>query len=131
MTFTLSQASRNRLKEVHPSLIAILDKALTYGVIDFTVLPDGGARNAVKQKEFVDKGVSKTLKSKHLIQKDGYGHAVDVAPFPVDFENLPRFYLMSSVIFRAAMELGVQIEWGGHWTTFKDYPHFQLKTKGA
>jgi peptidoglycan L-alanyl-D-glutamate endopeptidase CwlK len=27
---------------------------------------------------------------------------------------------------QAAMDLGVQIEWGGDWTSFKDGPHFQL-----
>jgi peptidoglycan L-alanyl-D-glutamate endopeptidase CwlK len=131
MNYTFSQSSRNRLKDVHPDLIAVLEKALSYNVIDFTVLPDGGARNFQKQKDLVAKGASQTLKSKHLIQKDGYGHAVDVAPYPVDFENLPRFYLMATTIFRAANELGVKIEWGGHWKNFKDYPHFQLVTKGA
>jgi peptidoglycan L-alanyl-D-glutamate endopeptidase CwlK len=26
----------------------------------------------------------------------------------------------------AAVEIGVEIEWGGDWTKFKDGPHWQL-----
>ena len=29
----------------------------------------------------------------------------------------------------AAQSVGVPIEWGGDWTTFKDGPHFQLPWK--
>lgn len=129
MTFSLSQSSRNRLLDVHPDLIRVLEKALSYNVIDLTVLPQGGARNAAEQKALVEKGVSQTMKSKHLIQKDGFGHAIDIAPYPVNFDDAPRFHLMATLMFRAAMELGVQIEWGGFWTSLKDLPHFQLKPK--
>jgi peptidoglycan L-alanyl-D-glutamate endopeptidase CwlK len=29
----------------------------------------------------------------------------------------------------AAEQLGIQLEWGGDWKTFKDGPHFQLPWK--
>jgi peptidoglycan LD-endopeptidase CwlK len=32
----------------------------------------------------------------------------------------------ADVMKRAAKELGLSIEWGGDWKSFKDGPHFQL-----
>ena len=32
----------------------------------------------------------------------------------------------TKVVKQAAAELGIPIEWGGDWRTFKDGPHWQL-----
>ena len=128
MTFAFSQSSLSRLKGVHPKLIAVAEQALSYGVMDLTILPDGGARTLDKEKEMIAGGHSETLNSKHLIQPDGFGHAIDIAPFPVDFNDIPEFTTMATLMFRAAMDLHIEIVWGGHWHEFKDYSHFQLKT---
>lgn len=110
-------------------MLAVCDKALSYGVLDFTVLPDGGVRSVKRQKELVAKGASKTLKSKHLIQNDGYGHAIDLAPYPIDWQDHKRFKDLSKLMKRAAQELGIEIEWGGEiWPGFVDMPHWQLKS---
>lgn len=65
-----------------------------------------------------------TKKSKHNYYPS---KAVDVVPYPLDWNNLESFKLLGSVVKRKAMELGINIEWGGDWTSFKDYPHFQIK----
>ena len=41
-------------------------------------------------------------------------------------------YLGESPLYDRAAEVGLQdgLEWGGHWKTFKDRPHYQLKTGG-
>lgn len=117
------------MQGVHPDLIKVADTALSYGILDITVLPDGGVRTLDKEKQMVAKGASQTLDSKHLIQADGFGHAIDIAPFPIDWKDTEGFYMQAALMFRAAMELGIQIEWGGTWQTLKDYSHFQL-TKG-
>lgn len=52
--------------------------------------------------------------------------AVDLAPYPIDWNDLGRFHKLSEVIKRIAAEKNIPIEWGGDWKTFKDYPHFQL-----
>lgn len=124
-----SQASLSRLEGVHPKLVLVCQKALSYGILDITVTPDGGVRTPEKQQQLVGDGHSQTLQSKHLIQPDGFGHAVDLAPFPINFKDTKGFYLLATLMFRAAMELKTPIEWGGHWKSFKDYGHFQL-TKG-
>lgn len=122
-----SQSSQTRLNGVHPKLILVAQKALSYGIIDITVTPDGGVRTPEKEQQLVNGGHSQTLNSKHLIQPDGFGHAIDIAPFPVDLKDISRFYILAALMFRAAMELNTAIEWGGFWTTLKDYGHFQLK----
>lgn len=124
-----SKTSLERRKGVHPDLLAVCDKALSYGEIDITVLPDGGVRTPERQMELVKKGASKTLNSYHLIQSDGYGHAIDLAPYPVEWANIQRFKELGALMKRAAKELGIAIEWGGEYKTWKDYPHYNLKGK--
>lgn len=131
MTFQWSKKSLERREGVHPDLLAVADKALSYGEIDMMVLPEGGVRTKEKQAELVKRKVSKTMNSKHLIQSDGYGHAIDLAPYPVEWGNIKRFKDLGALMKRAAKELGIEIEWGGEiWPTFRDYPHYQLPTKG-
>lgn len=127
MSFYLGTTSLRRSEGVHPKMMAIPELALSYGIIDFMVLKDGGTRTMKFQKSLVAKGVSKTLKSYHLIQADSYGHAIDLAPLPIDWNNIQPFMLMATVMFRAAAELGEQIDWGGHYRSWKDYPHFNLR----
>lgn len=127
MTMVFSQQSIDRLQGVHPKLMAVAEQALSYGILDMTILPDGGVRTLDREKEMVAGGHSETLDSMHIVQPDGFGHAIDIAPFPVDFQNVTEFIVMATLMFRAAMELSIEIEWGGHWKSFKDYSHFQLK----
>ena len=76
MAFYLGKTSLKRSKGVHPRMLAIVKLALSYGLIDFMVLKDGGVRTLEEQKVFVASGASQTLKSEHLIHPDtGYGHA--------------------------------------------------------
>lgn len=124
-----SPKSLERMKGVHPDLINVANKALSYQEMDITVLPDGGVRTPERQVELVAKGVSKTLNSKHLIQKDGFGHALDLAPYPIDWQDINKFKELIKLMKRAATELGVQIIAGGDWKSFRDYPHYELKGK--
>ncbi len=69
------------------------------------------------------------MRSKHLKQPDGYGHAVDLAPL-VDgkpsWDWGKPYDDVSGAMKRAAAELGVEIQWGGDWKSFKDGPHYEL-----
>lgn len=53
--------------------------------------------------------------------------AVDIAPYPIDWNNIERFKILSSVVKRKALELGINVQWGGDWKSFKDYPHWEIK----
>ena len=52
--------------------------------------------------------------------------AVDVVPYPIDWNNIKAFEEMGRVVKRKAAELGISVEWGGEWPRFRDLPHFQV-----
>lgn len=59
--------------------------------------------------------------------------AVDVIPYPVDWNNIPRFYEFAAFVLNTAMKMGIQIKWGGFFIIkgkkFFDGPHFELIRK--
>lgn len=125
--FQLSQRSLTRLLGVHPDLVAIVILAIQRTPVDFTVIE--GVRTVAQQREYVARGTSKTMNSYHLPQADGLGHAVDLAPLvggAIPWNNWPAFTDLAGVVKACAAELGVPVEWGGDWKTFKDGPHFQI-----
>ena len=66
------------------------------------------------------------MNSRHLT-----GHAVDLIAWvglTVNW-NLVNYQKISDAMKEAGSELGIPVEWGGDWKTFKDGPHFQLPWK--
>jgi peptidoglycan L-alanyl-D-glutamate endopeptidase CwlK len=121
MGYTLGLRSIQKLSGVHPDLVAVVNRAIEITEQDFSVIE--GIRNIQRQRELVARGSSQTMNSRHLT-----GHAVDVAPFPLSWD-WEYFYPIADAMKAAATELGVELEWGGDWKTFKDGPHFQLSRK--
>jgi hypothetical protein len=121
MAFSLSEKSKQRLQGLHPNLVKVVYRALEITPIDFTVIE--GLRTRERQKYLFDKGATRTLNSRHIT-----GHAVDLAPLKDGKPswNWEDYYPLSEAMKTAAQELGIQIEWGGDWTSFKDGPHWQL-----
>jgi peptidoglycan LD-endopeptidase CwlK len=52
--------------------------------------------------------------------------AVDVVPFPLNWENQDSFKAMAAVVKRVAAELEIPIVWGGDWLHLHDMDHFEL-----
>ncbi len=124
--FILGDRSTKNLKGVHPKLVDVVKRALELSPVDFTVIE--GVRNPERQKELFAQGFTKTLNSKHFINpRTGFGHAVDIVPLPVNWNNPKPFGLVADAMKKAAAELGVKITWGGDFKTFKDLPHYQLE----
>lgn len=124
MAYKLSARSLSRLQGVHPDLIRVVKRAIEITTIDFTVIE--GLRTMERQKELKRTGATTTLRSRHLT-----GHAVDLAPL-VDGKvswDWPHYYVLEKAVKQAADELGIEIEWGGDWKSFKDGPHWQLSWK--
>lgn len=122
--YTLGARSQMRLKGVHPDLVKVVKRAIEITTVDFTVLE--GLRDPVRQKTLVDSGASQTLNSRHIT-----GHAVDLGAWvddQVDW-SWPLYHKIAAAMKEAAKQVGVPIEWGGDWRTFKDGPHFQLPRK--
>lgn len=119
-----------RLQGVHPDLIKIVeyinDKQLYKGQANISE----GVRDLETQKRYVKEGKSRTMNSKHLVQPDGYGHAMDIHPI-VDGKlgDSDDYKALALIIKSAAIILGIAITWGGDWKTFVDQPHYQLNIK--
>ena len=123
-------ADRAILKGVRPELAQVVVRAATISEVPFIVTE--GLRTLERQTKLVAMGASKTMRSRHLT-----GHAVDLAAWmdadgdgTVDGGEVrwdwPLYAKIAAAMKQAATELGVPIEWGGDWTSFKDGPHFQL-----
>ena len=120
----------SRLEGVHPlavdwalRVVRIMDCSVVYGV-----------RSMTEQRHMVSIGASQTMDSKHLIQSDGYGHAIDLAPYPIDFKDLDRFWMLGGVGIAVAHDMGIPMTWGRDWDSdfdfydqeFMDFLHWQI-----
>ena len=119
---SFGKTSRQRLSEIHPDLRKVLEIAIIE--FDFTVLC--GHRGEAEQNKANDEGKSglRYPNSKHNKKPS---RAVDIAPWPIDWNNIERFEEMKRVVFTAAHALGIELVWGGDWVRLKDCPHFELK----
>lgn len=139
MAFALSRASRARLVSVHPNLVRVVERAIQISTQDFSV--NCGMRTLEEQRALYAKGrtapgpkVTWTMNSKHLPQSDGLAHAVDLVPWPADWNTPSKFDAIAKAMFAAAAELGVKIRWGKDWDRDgkpgekgeTDGPHFEL-----
>lgn len=154
MTYRLGKISVDRLGGVHPDLVRVVARAIELTAQDFSVTD--GVRTVKRQHELYGQGrtadelravgvdpslakpsvkeVTWTLKSNHFKQPDGYGHAVDLAPHPIDWNTLSKFDAIADAMMKAADELGVSIRHGADWDMDgkrrergeSDNPHFEL-----
>lgn len=123
--------SRDNLDGVHPLLVDWAMELVT--IMDNSVID--GVRSLTEQAMYVSMGVSKTMESLHLIQSDGYAHAVDLAPYPVDLKDHRRFQILGGAGIALAHKMNLPITWGGRWNPdddqfklpgFNDMGHFQI-----
>lgn len=132
MGYILGARSRAKLAGVHPTLVAVVERAILHTSQDFGV--HDGRRTLAFQRQLVAKGASRTLKSKHLPQADGYSHAVDLVPFiggQLRWEWVP-IWNIACAVDAAATELRVRLVWGAVWDRcMMDYGGSPAALKGA
>lgn len=116
----LTPRDRTRLVGVHPTLVRIVERARQ--AEPFFVIE--GLRTLARQQQLLSEGRSRTLQSRHLT-----GHAVDLAPMPLDWENKAAFRSVAAAMQQAADELRARIRWGGSFRGFFDGPHFELDAR--
>jgi peptidoglycan L-alanyl-D-glutamate endopeptidase CwlK len=124
MSFRLSQRSLDRLEGVHPEMVAVVERAIQLTEVDFGVTQ--GVRTLEEQKANVAAGRSQTMRSKHLLQDDGFSHAVDVVAYvgsDVSWE-LNLYDNICDAFKQAAEEVGCSIKWGAAWSEgdIRSYP---------
>jgi len=117
MSFKFGAESLLNLQGCHPVLRDVAMGAIAESGDDFGIYE--GLRSPERQREYLRRGVTKTLKSKHLKQADGFSHAFDAVPwisgsFRWEWEPL---YQIACAIDQVATRLGVaaRIRWGGVW----------------
>lgn len=121
--------SKALLALAHPDLVKVANAAIR--IHDFTVLCTQRSEN--EQNYLFQSGLSKLQypKSKHN-QKPA--HALDLAPWPIDWKDTEAFYYLAGIVMASAHAVGVKLRWGGDWDgdgdlkdqTFMDLGHFEL-----
>lgn len=136
------KTSLERLATVDERLVKLCDDVIQ--VFDVIVLC--GARTPQEQDRLFAAGASKLrgddLRAKH-IPRDKHGRydpnlkslAVDIAPWPIAWNDTEQFTFMAGLFLMAARKGGVHVRWGGNWDedfviikdqTFNDLVHFEI-----
>lgn len=102
--FKFSQLSLKNLSECHPDLQTIAQELLKE--IDVIVIE--GHRGQAEQDADFARGYSK-LKWPHSKHNSTPAMAMDICPYPIDWNNLHRFYDMRERAQRIADRLGIKI----------------------
>ena len=99
--------------------------------VDCSVLE--GHRGKQRQNKLYDEGKTK-LKFPNGRHNASPSRAVDVVPYPIDWDDRERFHLFAGFVIGTAKQMGVNLRWGGDWNInwfvddnkFDDFPHFEL-----
>ena len=113
--FKLSQRSFQKLVGVDEQLVETVKKAIELTKIDFGVIY--GVRNIEEQEKLFKSGRSQTMNSKHLLQDDGAGHAVDLMAYQ-DGEpcwEIQVYDEIADAMKEAAVRTGLKLRWGAAW----------------
>lgn len=121
--------SRARLDTCDPRLQQIFNAVVRH--FDCTILT--GHRDEAAQNQAVAEGKSQ------LRWPDGKHNrapsvAVDVAPYPIDWEDRERFTYFAGFVKGIALGMGFELRWGGDWdsdwqvrdNSFDDLVHFEI-----
>lgn len=93
-----------------------------------------GHRSKDRQNKLFNEGKSK-LKYPKGNHNAIPSKAVDVAPYPIDWNDRERFTYFAGYVLGIAYEMGLKIRWGGDWdmdtqvkdNNFDDLPHFEIR----
>lgn len=159
MAIILSAKSRSKLDGVHPDMVRVVLRAAALAAPDEDFMVLEGVRS--REQMMVNYGKGRTASqlaakgipakfakpgeakvtwlnnpfaSNHRVQADGFSHAVDLAPWPINWSDNARFTKLAKLMFRAAALEKVHIRWGRDWNENGRYeekgetdgPHFEL-----
>ena len=118
--------SKQRLKGVDAKLVNLLNELIK--IMDVTIIE--GLRSKERQQELLAQGKTKTKYSKHI-----EGKAVDLAPYPIDWNDREMLHYMGGMLRGIGHQLGLKIRWGGDWDSdgdindnkFDDLVHVEIR----
>lgn len=122
--------SKKNLSTCHKDLQKVFNEVIKY--VDCSVLE--GHRSEERQEQLFSEGKTKVHypKGRHNSKPS---RAVDVVPYPIDWNDRERFHLFSGFVIGLARGMGITLRWGGDWNMnfevddnkFDDFPHFELR----
>lgn len=126
--YQYSKSSKLKLLQAQQGLQLIAFELIQ--IMDVTIIET--SRTVRRQTELVEAGKSRTMQSKHLIKP--YSYAMDIAPYPIDWEDVRAFYFMAGAVKTIADKAKIKIRWGGDWNggndfkgnSWDDLAHFEL-----
>lgn len=144
MSYILSKRSLASLEGVDAQLVSVAKRAIQITKQDFVIIEGlrtreqmminyGKGRTAAQLAKFgipasyaKPKEAKVTWLNNPFASNHASGKAIDVVPYPVDWNDINKFRTIFAAFQKAADELGVIIRWGGHFQKSKDYPHIEL-----
>lgn len=142
--FNPTERDMARLKGVKPELVEAA--VHTIKKAPFKVQVSETIRTKARQDELYAQGRTKpgkvvtwTKNSKHMVQADGFGHAVDLVPIvdgTVPWNDKTKFAKIAELMAEGS-EGKIRIRWGGDWNENGSYldevkrgsydgPHFEV-----
>ena len=127
--FKFGNKSKERLVTCDERLQKVFNEVIKY--VDCSILE--GHRDERKQNMFYAEGKTKVKypMGRHNVSPS---RAVDVTPYPVDWNDRERQTLFAGFVLGIARSMGISLRWGGDWNrnfkvndnNFDDFQHFEL-----
>ena len=124
------KTSREKLSTSHEDLQKVFNEVIKH--VDCSVIE--GHRGQERQDKLLLEGKTKVQYplGRHNASPS---NAVDVVPYPVDWNDRERFHLFAGFVLGIARSMGIKLRWGGDWNMnfevddnkFDDFPHFELR----
>ena len=125
-----SKRSKKRLATCDERLQDVFNEVIKH--VDCSILE--GHRSKERQNKLYDEGRTKVRypDGRHNFNPS---RAVDVTPYPVDWEDRERQTLFAGFVLGTARSMGINLRWGGDWdqdfqvmdNRFDDFPHFEIR----
>ena len=121
--------SKKHLVTLDKRLQKVLNEVIKY--VDCSIIE--GHRSAERQDKLFEEGRTK-VKYPNGRHNANPSRAVDVVPYPIDWDDRERFHLFAGFVIGIAQSMGIKLRWGGDWNmnfevddnNFDDFPHFEL-----
>jgi len=128
--YKFGRKSRERLATCDEKLQKVFNEVIKY--VDCSVLE--GHRSKERQNKLFEEGKTK-VKYPVGRHNSNPSNAVDVTPYPVDWNDRERQTLFAGFVMGVARGMGIRLRWGGDWNMnfkvkdnrFDDFPHFELR----
>ena len=128
--YKFGRKSRERLATCDEKLQKVFNEVIKY--VDCSVLE--GHRSKERQNKLFKEGKTK-VKYPVGRHNSNPSNAVDVTPYPVDWNDRERQTLFAGFVMGVARGMDIKLRWGGDWNMnfnvkdnrFDDFPHFELR----